>query len=151
LYSGFYFNYVSNAPEKLKEGRKDLIIAHLISMYEVVLVKSGISFTNPILKPFQIPKEYFYYKGIDKLPKDDADRVYWYQMTIFYPIAYEISTSGYKTGNVTHNYGKEFTSKLLNDISVNLEILSKYKLSDYENNVYLQKKLLWLTSEMFYI
>ena len=149
IYIGFYNNYVSKAPEQLKEGRKDLIIAHIFSMYEVIAVQLGISFTNPILKPLQMPKEYFYNKGIKKLPKNDADKVYWYQMLIYYPIVYELNTSGYEVGNVTHNYGIAFTENLLNDIYINLEILSKYELSDYKNNEYIQKKLLWLTSEMF--
>ena len=151
FYVGFYNNYVRHAPEQLKNGRKDLIIAHIFSMYEVIAVQLGISFTNPILKFLQIPKEYFYNKGIKKLPKNVADKVYWYQMLMYYPIVYELSTSGYKVGNVTHNYGIAFTENLLNDIYINLEILSKYELSDYKNNEYIQKKLLWLAAEMFTI
>ena len=149
FYVGFYNNYVRHAPEQLKNGRQQMIVAHVFAMYETSLVKLGISFANPILRPFQIPKEYFYNKGVEYLPKNDADRVYWYALLMYYPISYEIHTSDYSEGDISKNYGKTFTKSLLNDIYKNLEVLAKYELSDFEQNKYIQKKLTWLTNFMF--
>ena len=44
LYIGFYNNYVTHAPQILKEARKDMIVAHIFSLYEIVAIRLELSF-----------------------------------------------------------------------------------------------------------
>jgi len=148
LYIGFYNNYVTNAPQNLKEARKDMIVAHIFSLYEIVGIRLGLSFQNPILKPIQIAKEHFYYKGIEKFPKDEAERAYWYGMIIFYPIGVERSLNKLENGAIARDNGVEFAKDLLKNLYMNLELLANHKITDYENE-YIKKNIAWQFLMMF--
>ncbi|AXH15187.1 hypothetical protein CP985_09730 [Malaciobacter mytili LMG 24559] len=148
-YIGAYSNYLKTAPKELKETREYFVIAYLFSVYETLAVKLGISFQNPILKPIQKSKEYFYYKGKGIFPKDDAEIVYWNLLINFYPKLYSINQNRKFPGELVTKYGLDFTSKLLDEILENLEILSKYEIKDYKNNKFIRNKTIWLTSYIF--
>jgi hypothetical protein len=148
LYIGFYNNYVTNAPKTLKEARKDMIVAHIFSLYEVMAIRLGLSFQNPILKPLQIAKEHFYYKGIEKFPKDEAERAYWYGMCMFYQIATSTNSQSYDDGGMAKYFGVEFAKNYLDDLYINLELLANHKVTDYENK-YVKKRVAWYFLMMF--
>lgn len=148
FYIGNYNNYIVNTPEQLKNGRKDMLIALHFAVYETILIIVGLDIDNPILKPFKYLKELYYSIGIEKLPKDDADRVFWYQLVIYLPIYADYYNKILKIGDFTQIYGKEYSEKLLNDIYFNFELLAKYEFSDYKNKS-LQDKFFWLYILMF--
>ena len=148
MYIGFYNNYVSTSPKGLKKARKEMIKAHIFSMYEVLAIKLGFDFRNPILKPLQNIKEYFYNKGLDKFSNTEGERAYWFGQLMFYPIDLSMNSKKMETGSVAKNYGVEFATKYLENLYINLELLSKYSVSDYENK-YIKDKLVWIYFMMF--
>lgn len=108
-------------------------------MYEVLFVRFGLSVQNPILKPIQDSKNYFYNKGISLLPKNNAEKAYWYYLLQFYPIGLESSSK--ERGSFGKNYGVKFTKDILNNIFINMDILNRNDMT-YDNK-YIKDKLVW--------
>ena len=149
FYIGNYSSYVKNAPEQLMDARKEMVIAQGFVVYELILMKYlKIDINSTILKPFQYFKNLYYNKGLEKLPKNDADRVFWYGLIHYLPIKYDYGKRKPSFGDFTQHYGKQYTEKLLDDIYFNLKLLSEYELSDYKNNKYIQSRLMVITLHM---
>ena len=77
LYINQYSRHVSTAPQTHKEARKDYVNAMMIHFVYFDLIKAGIDFQSPILAPLKDIRDYFYKRGIKKLPKNDAERAIW--------------------------------------------------------------------------
>lgn len=128
FYSVEYNRYVSQAPVHLKEARVDYVNTMMFHMYYIFFIKTmRIDFQNPILYPFKVPRDYFYHRGLSKLPKDDAERALWYKLFQYMP--YHYSVKGIH-GSMAKHYGYEFTKKFVDDLYKNIEIFSLYEVSD---------------------
>jgi len=128
LYSIEYKRYVSSAPIQLKEARKDIVNAMMFHIYYVLLVKNvRIDFLNPILSPLKVPRDYFYNKAIDELPKNDAERAMWFDMFEVRPYNFSVSAH---YGGMTRRYGKEFSKAFIQKVYKNIEVLSLYPFQD---------------------
>ncbi|PHR54620.1 MAG: hypothetical protein COA44_12725 [Arcobacter sp.] len=128
LYAIEYKRYVSSAPLQLKEARKDIVNAIMFHIYYTFFVKiMRIDFLNPILNPLKIPRDYFYNKGINKLPEHEAERAIWFDM--FEVVPYNSSVKG-KYGSMARRYGQEFSKDFINKVYENIKLLSLYKVSD---------------------
>ena len=148
MYIGFYNNYVTNSPSKLKEARKEMIKAHIFSIYEVLAIRAGFEFDNAILLPLQKAKEYFYYKGIKKFPENEGEKAYWFALLMFYPIDLSMNNSSLNVGSLAKENGLDFAREYLTLLNKNLELLTKYGVSDYENK-YIKGKLVWFYFTMY--
>ena len=128
LYSVEYKRYVSQAPDNLKEARKDYVAAMMFQFYYVFFVNTiRIDFQNPILYPLKAPRDYFYHRGLNKLPRKEGERALWFNL--FEVMPYNFSIKG-KYGSMVKHYGVDFTKKFVDNLYKNIEILSLYEVSD---------------------
>jgi len=132
-----YKEYVLKAPDNLVEARKDFHKAMFFYWYYSNIIKiTGLDFKSSILKPLKNQVDFYYNRGLTKLPKNDAERVIWFYL--FEVRLYNQSFNG-KYGVLTKNYGEDYTKYFLNKIYQNLEYLNKYEISD--KNFYYNKIL----------
>jgi len=128
LYYSMNRRYVSHAPTHLKEARKEIVNAVMFHVYYTFFIRvTRIDFQNPILYPFKAPRDYFYHKAIDKLPKDEAERAIWFDM--FEASSYNHSVRG-AYGSLARRYGEEFSKEFVDKVYENIKILSLYKTND---------------------
>lgn len=128
LYSVEYKRYVSQAPANLKEARKDYVSAIMFHIYYVFFVNTvRIDFQNPILYPIKAPRDYFYHKGLSKLPQKEGERALWFNL--FEVMPYNFSTKG-KYGSMAKHYGVDFAKEFVDRLYKNIKILSLYEISD---------------------
>ncbi len=123
-----YQEYVLKAPEHLKEARKDFHKAMFFNWYYSIVIKmTGLDFENSILSPLKKPMDYYYKRGLSKLPKNEAERALWFFLFEIRP--YNQSYKG-KYGKLFQNNGLKYTKNYLQRIFDNLRILDKYEISD---------------------
>jgi len=128
FYSIEYKRYVSQAPAHLKEARVDYVNSMMFHLYYTFLVKTiRIDFQNPILYPIKAPRDYFYHRGLDKLPLNEAERALWFNLFEVKP--YNFSTKGVY-GSMARHYGNDFAKEFVDNLYKNIEILSLYEISD---------------------
>ncbi|SFV70047.1 hypothetical protein MNB_SM-4-610 [hydrothermal vent metagenome] len=135
VYSLAYKKYVSQAPVNLKEARKDYVAAIMFHSYYTFFVNTlGIDLLNPILYPVKEPRDYYYHRGLNKLPIDEGERALWFNL--FEVVPYNYSSEGHY-GSMVQYYGLDFTQVFVNKLYKNIEILSLNKISDPElKNIY---------------
>lgn len=136
LYYTQYKRNVINAPQELKTARLYMTNATMFSFYYTLFIKLGLDFQNPILAPFQISQDYFYEKGLQYFPKDDAESALWFEMFKVKPYVHSMKGD---LGNMASLYGKEYAQDMINQIFHNIELLSTQWLVDYQNNKDLQR------------
>ena len=128
LYTIEYKRYVSQAPITLKEARTGYVNAMMFHIYYSFLVKTvRIDFQNPILYPLKVTRDYFYHRGLEKLPKEEAERALWFKLFEIMPYTYSVKGIH---GSMAKYYGHEFTKKFIDNLYKNIEILSLYEISD---------------------
>lgn len=133
LYKTEYTKYVENAPVELKEARKELTKAYMVHIYYGFLVKTlRIDFQNKLISPIKNFRDYFYHKGLDKLPKDEAERAIWF--SLFEKNLYNSSVRG-GYGALDKRYGAVFAEKFIDDVYKNIEIFSLYKFRDKQSDI----------------
>lgn len=128
LYTTEYKRYVSKAPEHLIEARKDMVKAYIVHFYYAFFVKMvRIDFLNPVIYPIKILRDYFYHNGLEKMPKNEAERALWFEL--FEANLYNASVEG-SYGSMARHYGVEFSKEFIEKVYENLELLSKNKIDD---------------------
>lgn len=133
LYKTEYTKYVEKAPIELKEARKELTKAYIVHIYYGFLVKTlGIDFQNKLISPIKNLRDYFYHKGLEKLPKDEAERAAWF--SLFEKNLYNFSVKG-GYGALDKRYGAIFAEKFIYDVYKNIEILSLYEFRDKNSDI----------------
>ncbi len=133
LYKTEYTKYVENAPKELKEARKELTKAYMVHIYYGFLVKTlRIDFQNKLISPIKNFRDYFYHKGLDKLPEDEAERAIWF--SLFEKNLYNFSVRG-RYGALDKRYGETFAREFIDDVYKNIEIFSLYKFRDTKSDI----------------
>lgn len=128
MYTSLYKRYVSHAPMNLKEARKDIVNAAMFHTYYTFFVKTvRIDFLNPVLYTLKAPRDYFYHKGINKLPDNEAERAIWFDMFEVRPYNFSVRA---RYGSMVQIYGKEFAKNFIDKVYENIKRFSLYKLSD---------------------
>ncbi|MFV0562804.1 hypothetical protein [Malaciobacter mytili] len=125
-YFSEYKKYVLPAPQKLQEARKEFTKAYMFHLYYASFVRFfSIDFQNPILKIFKIPRDYFYQKALEKLPKDEGEKALYFEL--FEAKLYNFSVGG-AYGSMARHYGINFSKKFIDKVYKNIRILSTQKL-----------------------
>jgi len=123
-----YRRYVISAPLSLQEARKEFTKAIIPHIYYTFLVKTvRIDFQNPLLSPIKALRNYFYHKGLEKLPPNEAEGALWFD--IFEARLYNYSVRA-SYGSMAKHYGIHFASYFIDDVYANIELLSKFPLAD---------------------
>ncbi len=125
-YFSEYKKYVLPAPQKLQEARKEFTKAYMFHLYYASFVRFFyIDFQNPILKIFKIPRDYFYQKALEKLPKNEGEKALYFEL--FEAKLYNFSVRG-SYGSMARHYGVNFSKKFIDKVYENIKILSTQKL-----------------------
>ncbi|GEM_PF-2253382 len=123
-----YRRYVISAPLSLQEARKEFTKAIIPHIYYTFLVKTvRIDFQNPLLSPIKALRNYFYHKGLEKLPPNEAEGALWFDLFEARLYNYSVRAS---YGSMAKHYGVHFASYFIDDVYANIELLSKYPLAD---------------------
>ena len=133
-YTVEYKNYVSNAPQKLKEARKEFLKAYMFHLYYGYVVKfTPFDFQNPVLKVFKVPRDYFYHRALEKLPPNEGEKALWFELFEVKP--YNFSVRGVY-GSMARHYGGAYGREFIDKLYANIEILSTQKVDEsYTKNV----------------
>jgi len=130
LYSIHYKSYLSKAPSELTEARKEFVNALMFHTYYTFLVKTvRIDFQNPMLYPLKVSRDYFYHRGMSKLPVKEAEKAYWFSLFEANLYMYSVRAS---YGSLARHYDKEFANEFIESVYENIKIISLYELSDTE-------------------
>lgn len=123
-----YRRYVISAPSSLQEARKEFTKAMIPHIYYTFLVKTvRIDFQNPLLASLKKIRNYFYHKGLEKLPPNEAEGALWFDL--FEARLYNYSVrAGY--GSIAKHYGVHFAKDFIDKVYANIELLSTYPLAD---------------------
>jgi hypothetical protein len=133
LYSITYRDYVTKAPESLKEARKDFTKAYIPHVYYIFFIKAGhIDFKSKSLDWIRDWRDYYYHRGLQKLPQEEAERALWFDL--FEALPYNFSCRG-SYGGMTRRYGEAFAKDFIDKVYDNIKILATYKLTDYTPQV----------------
>lgn len=134
VYTVEYKNYVSNAPQKLKEARKEFLKAYMFHLYYGYMVKfTPLDFQNPILKVFKVPRDYFYHRALEKLPPNEGEKALWFELFEVKP--YNFSVRG-AYGSMAQKYGILYSKDFMDRLYENIEILSTQKVDEsYTKNI----------------
>lgn len=127
LYGVFYQRYVSTASDTHKEARIDMVNALMFHNVYFLALKMGIDFQNPIVQPIVKLRDIFYKKGLNALPKNDAEKAIWFET--FELIPHNLSVKG-KYGYLIKDYGEEFGNKFLDDSLKYITLLAEHELID---------------------
>ena len=123
-----YRRYVLSAPPLLQEARKEFTKAIIPHLYYTFLVKTvRIDFQNPLLAPLKKIRNYFYYKGLEKLPPNEAEGALWFDLFEARLYNYSVRAS---YGSMAKHYGIHFSKYFIDKVYANIELLSKYPLAD---------------------
>jgi len=129
-YNVYTIRYVSVAQPYLLEARKEFVNALMFhNVYQFFVESVGIDFQSPILYPIKAPRDYFYYKGLTKLSKKEAERAYWFNK--FEVSLYKLSING-KIGSMARNYGKEFSKKFMDKVYTSIELMSLQPIQGFD-------------------
>ncbi|DAB32007.1 MAG TPA: hypothetical protein CFH79_06050 [Sulfurospirillum sp. UBA11407] len=123
-----YRRYVLLAPSSLQEARKEFTKAIIPHMYYTFLVKTvRIDFQNQLLAPLKKIRNYFYHKGLEKLPPNEAEGALWFDLFEARLYNYSVRAS---YGSMAKHYGVHFAKDFIDKVYANIELLSKYPLAD---------------------
>lgn len=132
LYIGKYSTMVKKAPEHLKEARVSFVNAFMLHIYYSFFVKTfRMDFNNPCLVIFKAPKDYFYKKALDKLPKNEGEGGIYFDVFKLKPYN---ATSGGKYGNMAMSYGKDFAKNFIDELYKSIKIASINKIDQSYKN-----------------
>ncbi|MCK9336647.1 MAG: hypothetical protein M0P43_02325 [Arcobacteraceae bacterium] len=126
VYTIEYKHYVANAPQHLKEARKEFLHAYMFHMYYGYTVNYiHLDYQNKILKIFKVPRDFFYKRALIKLPDNEAEKALWFNL--FEVLPYNLSVRG-KYGSMAKHYGVDFANNFVEQLYNNLHILSTQKI-----------------------
>ncbi len=110
--------------------------ATMFHFYYLSLIKLGIDFKSSILVPLRVPRDYFYKKGLESLPKDDAESAIWFDTFEVDPYMYSVNG---EYGYMSKLYGTNFTKTFTDKVYENIELLSNKLLYEYSSSKELQE------------